>query len=401
MGKHAKRKAKGLGKKLAMGTALTTGAGLSIGVVTEAQAAAPAATTEEWDTVAACESGGDWSINYSGDGMSVGGLQFQNASWQYALEYLNSQGYDTSYWTQELYQGMPASDVPTKYQTILAAEALLHLQGAGAWVCPGVYNSSMFDGGPTPSILESEDPATMGPDVVPSDGSDGGVAASEGNPSEVYDDHLHHTVEPGDTLYNIAKIYLGDGHKWGQVYNVPETRETVGDNPHLIYPGQDIRVNVTSELLPKSDLSQPSSDEPSHSSYVHPVGGASVSQPYGNSNPMYTLGYHTGTDFSASSGTNAVAITGGTVVDSDTSSAYGVNVQVKWDDGTYGLYAHLSGAAVSPGDTVAPGDLVGYVGSTGTSSGPHLHFEIRTAPRFAEGNFLDPVQYLRDNGLVI
>jgi LysM repeat protein len=326
--------------------------------------------------------------------MSVGGLQFQNASWGAALDYLNDQGYDTSTWSQTLYQGMPASEVPDKYQTVLAAEALLAIQGSGAWVCTGIgLDASMFEGGPTPAIVAgggTSTPVDPSPDdvVVPSD-----------DVVEEYDDHIHHTVQPGDTLYRIAQLYLGNGHKWGQVYNVPETREVVGDNPNRIYPGQDIRVNTrggSSEPSP----SEPAPVEPSHTSYVHPC-GYPVGQVYGNLNSGYSLGYHTGVDFSAPAGANAVAVTSGTVVEPDSSSAYGTNVQIEWADGTYGLYAHLAASTVSVGDEVAPGDLVGYVGSTGNSSGPHLHFEIRTVPQFGEGNFLDPIQYLQDNGLVI
>jgi murein DD-endopeptidase MepM/ murein hydrolase activator NlpD len=379
MGKHAKRKAKGLGKKLAVGTALTTGAGLTTGV-------ANAATLDEWETVAECESGGDWSIPYSSDGLSTGGLQFQQPSWDAALAELRNQGYDTSGFPAIAYQA-------TKEQQILAGEALLHIQGAGAWVCSGLYSASMFDGGPDPFGGVAPDTGTTAPETT----APGGVAASEGNPSEVWPDHVHHTVEPGDTLYGITLKYTGDDSlgNWRHTYEI--NKVTVGDNPDVIFPGQDIRVDVENY----AGSGQASSDEPSHSSYVHPVGGAGVSQVYGNPGANYTLGYHTGVDFSAGSGTEAVSVAAGTVVESDTSSAYGTNVQIQLADGHYALYAHLSGATVSVGDEVAPGDLVGYVGNTGTSSGPHLHFEIRSVPKFGEGNFLDPLQYLRDNGLVI
>jgi resuscitation-promoting factor RpfA len=221
MGRHAKKKCRGTQVFRVAG--ITTGS-LALPLAMPAHQA-NAATLDEWETVAECESGGDWSINYSGDGMSVGGLQFQNASWQAALSYLNGQGYDTSTWPQELYQGM--SDVPSKEQTILAAEALLHLQGPGAWVCSGVYSASMFDGGVDPL-------GGVVPDSGTTTGSTGGLA-------ETY------TVEPGDTLYGISLRFLGDGHKWGRVYHEGDNEETIGDDPHLIYPGQVLDMNDKTE----------------------------------------------------------------------------------------------------------------------------------------------------------
>ncbi|MFF9147248.1 M23 family metallopeptidase [Streptomyces sp. NPDC014861] len=109
----------------------------------------------------------------------------------------------------------------------------------------------------------------------------------------------------------------------------------------------------------------------------------------------YTLGYQTGTDFAAPAGTPVTAVTAGTVVESGASSAYGTNVQIRHDDGTYTLYAQLSGKTVGAGERVAIGGLIGYVGSTCTSSGPHLHLEGRTTPTLADGNFFDVVPWLR------
>lgn len=137
---------------------------------------------------------------------------------------------------------------------------------------------------------------------------------------------------------------------------------------------------------------------PSSGGYVKPCVGP-VSQSFHNPGAGYALGYHTGTDFSCAGGSPVSAIAAGVVVVSDTSSAYGTNVQIRHADGKYSLYAHLSGKTVNAGQTVAAGARIGYVGSTGTSTGPHLHLEVRTAPVFAAGNFLDPVAYLRSHGV--
>ncbi len=135
--------------------------------------------------------------------------------------------------------------------------------------------------------------------------------------------------------------------------------------------------------------------------YTSPVSSPVVTQAYGNPGANYTLGYHTGVDLLAPMGTKVYAVSNGTIVASDTSSAYGTNVQMKNADGTYSLYAHLSSKLVSAGATVKVGQLIGYSGNSGTSTGPHLHFEIRTQPAFAAGNFINPVSWLKSHGVTI
>ncbi|URN12167.1 M23 family metallopeptidase [Streptomyces radiopugnans] len=79
--------------------------------------------------------------------------------------------------------------------------------------------------------------------------------------------------------------------------------------------------------------------------------------------------------------------------------AYGNQVVIRHSDGRYSQYGHLSSLSVSAGQTVNTGQQIGAVGSTGNSTGPHLHFEIRTAPGY--GSDIDPLAYLRANGVSI
>jgi len=169
-----------------------------------------------WDQIAQNESGQDWCINHSSDGLSVGGLQFQNPSWQGALQYLNSQGYDTSGWTQILYQGMPRSQVPTKAQQITAGEALLKLQ-PNPWAAStgGLSQSqSVFNGGPTPAefITAAQSAAAVGT----CDGSGGSTGSSTGGGD------TPPTTTTGakesaaaDAAISYAKTKLGDPYVWG------------------------------------------------------------------------------------------------------------------------------------------------------------------------------------------
>ncbi len=86
---------------------------------------------------------------------------------------------------------------------------------------------------------------------------------------------------------------------------------------------------------------------------------------------------HSGTDIGAPGGTEIYAAHGGVVLTSESHWSYGNYVVVSRGDGITTLYAHMSRRAVKAGDTVSQGQVIGYVGSTGRSTGNHLHFEVR------------------------
>lgn len=202
-------------------------------------------------------------------------------------------------------------------------------------------------------------------------------------------------VKPGDTLTGISRTQLHDAD-WKPLYEA--NKEEIGSNPNLIFPGQDLVLPDGKAEKASTKEATPKVVETPKKDVSLPIAGGSPAQGYGNPG-NYTLGYHTGTDFTAPAGTPVKAIAAGTVVASDTSSAYGVNVQIKHEDGTYSLYAHLSARTVFPGDKVTAGRMIGNVGSTGNTTGPHLHLEVRTEPTFGAGNFIDAMKWLRENGL--
>ncbi|MGA4839142.1 M23 family metallopeptidase [Streptomyces sp. G45] len=131
--------------------------------------------------------------------------------------------------------------------------------------------------------------------------------------------------------------------------------------------------------------------------YVAPVSGSYVSTAYKAGGGMWSSGSHTGIDFHAASGTSVKAVGAGTVVEAGWGGAYGNNVVIKMNDGTYTQYGHLSSLSVTVGQTVTPGQQIGLSGSTGNSSGPHLHFEARTGADY--GSDIDPIAYLRSHGV--
>jgi murein DD-endopeptidase MepM/ murein hydrolase activator NlpD len=100
--------------------------------------------------------------------------------------------------------------------------------------------------------------------------------------------------------------------------------------------------------------------------------------------------YHSGIDIGASYGTNVLAADGGTVIISDyDAGGYGNYVVISHGNGLTTLYGHMSTVYVSAGDTVSQGDVIGLVGSTGASTGPHLHFEVAIY-----GERTDPLNYV-------
>ncbi|MGW4443315.1 M23 family metallopeptidase [Streptomyces sp. NPDC004682] len=111
---------------------------------------------------------------------------------------------------------------------------------------------------------------------------------------------------------------------------------------------------------------------------------------------------HSGQDFAVPTGTNVLAAHGGTVVKAGPNGAgdgpaYGNAVVIKHGNGLYSQYAHLSRVDVRVGQVVKTGQHIALSGSTGNSTGPHLHFEIRTTPNY--GSAVNPVVFLRAHGV--
>ncbi|WP_267242000.1 M23 family metallopeptidase [Streptomyces sp. PR69] len=254
-------------------------------------------------------------------------------------------------------------------------------------------------------------------------------------------------VVPGDYLSKIADEHEVRGG-WQRLY--ADNREAVGDNPSLIHPGLKLTLHgkaaaqsapakpkAKTEAKPKAkaeskaksapkaskkkaaperstskasaaestdaqktqQAQQPQAAQPaaSASGFSAPLSGASVTTPYRASGASWSSGYHTGVDFAAATGATVKAVTAGTVVSAGWGGAYGNEVVIRHNDGTYSQYAHLSALSVSSGQSVSAGQQIGLSGSTGNSTGPHLHFEVRTGPSY--GSDIDPVAYLRQHGV--
>jgi murein DD-endopeptidase MepM/ murein hydrolase activator NlpD len=158
-------------------------------------------------------------------------------------------------------------------------------------------------------------------------------------------------------------------------------------------PSADIAPVSLTHALP-GEVSAAVSDLPKDAaiSFQSPLPGYSVNSHFGLRQLSFEghARMHKGVDIAAPSGSEIHATADGYVTRTGRSSSYGHFVEVAHADGMSSFYAHMSRTAgLEPGTKVSAGDVLGYVGSTGRSTGPHLHFEIRS-----EGEPLDPEAFM-------
>ena len=125
--------------------------------------------------------------------------------------------------------------------------------------------------------------------------------------------------------------------------------------------------------------------------YIKPIYGGRISSYFGYRRAP-TAGattYHRGVDWAVATGTSVMAASGGTVTQAGWGGSYGYTVLITHPGGTQTRYAHLSRVNVSVGQYVNQGEVIGRSGSTGRSTGPHLHFEILIG-----GTPVNPLNYV-------
>ncbi|MFP1626070.1 peptidoglycan DD-metalloendopeptidase family protein [Streptomyces sp. 5K101] len=108
---------------------------------------------------------------------------------------------------------------------------------------------------------------------------------------------------------------------------------------------------------------------------------------------------HTGQDFAVGIGAPVRAIGAGRVVSVSCGGGFGIEIVVEHPGGYYSQYAHLAGVTVDQGEQVRTGQWIGQAGTTGNSTGPHLHFEVRLTPYLGSG--VDPMAWLREHGVPV
>ncbi|MFE6739154.1 M23 family metallopeptidase [Streptomyces tubercidicus] len=121
-----------------------------------------------------------------------------------------------------------------------------------------------------------------------------------------------------------------------------------------------------------------------------------ISSPYGVRG-TWQAGHHTGIDLAVRTGTKVRSVGSGTVILAKRSGAYGKAVTIRMTDGRYTLFGHLSRITVRTGQKVRARTHLGDSGATGRATGPHLHFEVRTARYY--GTDINPLPYLAKHGI--
>jgi murein DD-endopeptidase MepM/ murein hydrolase activator NlpD len=142
-----------------------------------------------------------------------------------------------------------------------------------------------------------------------------------------------------------------------------------------------------------AQLARDAGDGPSlgNGTFIRPVSGP-ITSPFGNRTDPLTgaTAFHAGIDIGAPCGTPIKAAANGVVLEAgSTTGGYGNMTLINHGAGLATLYGHQSSIVVSAGESVTQGEVIGYVGSTGKSTGCHLHFEVRV-----NGNPVDPTAYL-------
>ena len=126
----------------------------------------------------------------------------------------------------------------------------------------------------------------------------------------------------------------------------------------------------------------------------------SISSPFGYREDPFTgeIDYHNGTDIAAPNGTQILAAAAGTVTIANGidpwGGSYGYHIKIDHGNGLETLYAHCSAICVTPGQQVQQGEVIGFVGSTGNSTGSHLHFEV-----WVNGERIDAIAFFLESQL--
>lgn len=190
---------------------------------------------------------------------------------------------------------------------------------------------------------------------------------------------VEYTIVKGDTLKSIAKKYNADANEIAQ-YNGLDTAVPPKVGSTIIIPGGEI-------VAPASTSTKILTRTTSVSNTSGGCGGPTQDDYYGNPVPggIITQGIHgcNAVDIGAARGTPIHSAAKGTVIiahnNGGWNGGYGNYVVITHDNGSQTLYAHMKNAIVSPGQSVSSSQIIGYVGMTGITTGPHLHFEVRGA----------------------
>ncbi|MFI5721627.1 transglycosylase family protein [Streptomyces cyaneofuscatus] len=436
-------------------TVTAGGAGLALPLITATSAGA--ASGEVWEKVAACESSGNWAIN-TGNGY-YGGLQFSGPTWaafggtQYAPRadlatrdqqieiaerVLDGQGPgawpacsvkagltrggdapDTtpqSAGTRPVQAAAPQSAPPRKPRTTPAAATPTHVPGkrdaytvATGDSLSGIADAQRVSGGwqqlyAANRTVVGDDPDLIFPGQRLSLIPRGGDGASARKPAPPPESQKRQAAPKPRSSEQQAAGSRADEAKKAEQRKAEEKRaeekraeQRKAEQERAEQKRAERKKAEQRQASPQPQKQAPAERAVKRSGMSAPV-AASTGTAYRQAG-SWSSGYHTGVDFPVPTGTSVKAVASGRVVSSGWAGAYGYEVVIRHEDGRYSQYAHLSALHVREGQSVSGGQRIARSGSTGNSTGPHLHFEVRLGPGY--GSDIDPLAYLRAGGVSV
>lgn len=165
-------------------------------------------------------------------------------------------------------------------------------------------------------------------------------------------------------------------------------------NSKLVAKAEDAAEARTEALAALGKAAERQSARIEANLWVAPLGSYRLSAGFGETSYLWAS-IHTGLDLSAPSGTSILSASRGVVTEVGYDGSYGNKTVVTLEDGTELWYCHQTSYAVSVGEQVTPGEVIGYVGSTGNTTGPHLHIEVRPGA----GDPVDPYAAFAAHGV--
>ena len=196
------------------------------------------------------------------------------------------------------------------------------------------------------------------------------------NDNIVNQENQEENVEPNNLEENSTENLQEETNEQEQV----NTEENIGGAIIEEVAHVEENENLTEEEKMKKDAEEIKSKI----SFIKPLEGI-ITSGFGWRNPTVSTvsKYHTGIDIAADKGTDIISATNGKVILSSSEGAYGNHLKIQVED-TVIIYAHCLSLEVKEGDEIYQGQVIAKVGSTGNSTGPHLHFEIRREDRYVD-----------------
>ncbi len=188
---------------------------------------------------------------------------------------------------------------------------------------------------------------------------------------------LTHVVAPGDTICDVADHY--------RVSMEALVSANLDMNPDFLEVGDLLNIPNSNNLRVAQSMPEPSRSLSMPKLMKLPIAGT-ITSSFG----WRKAGFHHGIDIANKIGTPIQAAAAGTVSFTGYKPVYGLTVIIDHPDGKQTLYAHTQKTFVHKGEQVSQGETIAAVGMTGVSTGPHVHFEVRSGNKIS-----DPVSYLR------